>query len=894
MEKIVIASLDLNTDELVKRASDTKKAIDSLRQANKDLAKAEGDNTQAIVRNEAEIKKLSAEYRRQQTAVTAMIGANSELVQSQEAINIATQREITSVNDARASNAELLRLRNELNVTTEEGQQALVALNGALNRNNEFIRQNASELEKQKINIGNYGNAFKESAQSINPLNGGLLGFAQRAQEAGGAGNLLKAGLGGMTGAMFQLIKASLAFIATPLGAALAVLAGGFLLIKNAMNRSEESGGKITKLFSTLGGVFNAVMKVLEPLGDFIINNLVKYFETLGKVASTVISGVSSALSFLGFEEASKAIDDFTESTEKSIKASRDLANAEKELEKAQRQARITQLQFQKDAEKLRQIRDDETKSTEERIKANEDLGKTLENQLNAELRIARLRLNVVNQQIEQQGKTKDLLDAQAEALTEIVDIEERITGQVSEQLVNRNALIKEANEKAIEQRNKYFENEIRRQNENIELYLAQQGLKAKSLEDEFLIAQELKVKRLKLLETEFKSGAISKTKYEAEKLNIANEFLLKQSELAVDIARREVEDKLAVLPSLIEGQKFISEEQLRLETERLNQVKKIEQDFAKKQRDELLITEEEYQNQLKTIQNNFQLQKDEAEKLRRETVEEQRKIDLENELILNEDEFERLRSKLETEKQIELDAAEKVGADLSLIEEKYARKSIEIENQVAEARRLAKLKELKDGLQLYAGLTDALQAFFGENKQIATASAIVNGGLAITEILAQKSELPAVATAIFKGLQIATAIGQTKSSIQQINSAKFADGTIQSIEGNSHARGGVPIYAGDKYIGEAEGNEGIGIFNKGAFNYINEVNARFRRGASDAGNYFENGAILSQGITLPNTGIDYNELARVVASAPAPIVRVDALNEAFEVNQNIVKVASF
>jgi hypothetical protein len=894
MERIVIASLDLNTDELVKKAADTKKAIDALRQANKDLAKAEGDNSEQIQINEANIRRLSQEYRRQQTAVTAMIGANSELLQSQEAITIATNREIESVNDARASNAELLRLRNELNVTTEEGQRALLLLNGALNRNNEFIRQNGSVMEQQRMNIGNYGNQFSEAAQSINPLNGGLLGFAQRAQEAGGAGNLLRAGLGGMTGAMFQLIKASAAFIATPLGAALAVLAGGFVLIKNAMNRSEEAGGKITKLFSTLGGVFNMVLKALTPVGEFIIDNLVRNLEILGAVATKVVRGVSSALSFLGFEDAAKSVDEFVDSTEKSVKASRDLAAAEKELEKAQRQARMTQLQFQKDAEKLRQIRDDETRSTAERIKANEDLGKTLENQAKAELAIARLRLNVVNQQIAQQGKTKDLLDAQAEALTEIVDIEERITGQVSEQLVNRNALIKEANEKAIEQRNKYFENEIQKQNENIELYLAQQGIKAKTLEEEFLIEQELTKKRLALLETELKSGTISKTKYEAEKLNIANEFLLKQSELAVEIARREIEEKIAVLPSLIEGQKFISQEQLRLETERLNQVAELEKQFQVTRLEQGLISETEYQDSVFEIQQNAQLRIDEAEKLRRETVEEQRKIDLENEAILNEDEFERLRSKLETEKQIELDAAEAVGADKALIEEKYARKSIEVEKQIAEQKRLAKLNELKTGLQLYAGLTDALQEFFGKNKNLAIASAIVNGGLAITEILKQPSELPAVATAIFKGLQIAKTIGTTKNAIQQINSSKFADGTVQSIDGNSHARGGVPIYAGDKYIGEAEGNEGIGIFNKGAFNYINEINARFRRGASDAGNYFENGAILSQGITLPNTGIDYNELARVVASAPAPVVRVDAINEAFEINQNIVKVASF
>ena len=94
-EKIVIASLDLDVEELVKRASETKKAIDALRQSNRDLTKAEGDNSAAIATNEAELRNLTAQYRRQSTAVSSMIGQNSELLNSQQAITIATlQRKV--------------------------------------------------------------------------------------------------------------------------------------------------------------------------------------------------------------------------------------------------------------------------------------------------------------------------------------------------------------------------------------------------------------------------------------------------------------------------------------------------------------------------------------------------------------------------------------------------------------------------------------------------------------------------------------------------------------------------------------------------------------------------------------------------------------------------------
>lgn len=49
----------------------------------------------------------------------------------------------------------------------------------------------------------------------------------------------------------------------------------------------------------------------------------------------------------------------------------------------------------------------------------------------------------VANLRIDAEGKTTDLLDARAEALAEISDIQERITGQESEQLTNRVSLQK-------------------------------------------------------------------------------------------------------------------------------------------------------------------------------------------------------------------------------------------------------------------------------------------------------------------------------------------------------------------------------------------------------------------------------------------------------------------
>ncbi len=105
------------------------------------------------------------------------------------------------------------------------------------------------------------------------------------------------------------------------------------------------------------------------------------------------------------------------------------------------------QLELQKEAELQRQVRDDVSLTIEERIAANEKLGKILDSQVEIEKGAAQARLALIDQQIESFGETTDLIVQRIQAETELVDIEERVIGQRSEQLTNLNALTQEQKE---------------------------------------------------------------------------------------------------------------------------------------------------------------------------------------------------------------------------------------------------------------------------------------------------------------------------------------------------------------------------------------------------------------------------------------------------------------
>src|SRR5690606_38058404 len=195
----------------------------------------------------------------------------------------------------------------------------------------------------------------------------------------------------------------------------------------------------------------NGLLKVLEPLGKFLIDGLVKGFELAEKAVYKGIEAIASGLALLGFDEQAASMRSFNSEIQEGARVSKELADAEAKLVVSQRESQKIQLEYQKDAEKLRQIRDNENLTIAERIQANEDLSTVLRQQLADEMAIAQQALVVANLRIQADGESKEALDGQAEALTRIADIQERLTGQESEQLVNRVSLQKEAADKAKE-----------------------------------------------------------------------------------------------------------------------------------------------------------------------------------------------------------------------------------------------------------------------------------------------------------------------------------------------------------------------------------------------------------------------------------------------------------
>jgi hypothetical protein len=322
-----------------------------------------------------------------------------------------------------ADNIERREVEINVNTNAEQASRSINTLNDSLETTQ--TRQTAVTNETQRLNTAqqNSRKSTKELAESFveldNPISNAISGFK-------------------------DLIKSMWTLVANPIGAVLTAIVVVVGTLGKAFLSTEEGSNKLNKGIAIVSGAFSGLMKILEPVAAFIVDGIVKGFEMAGEALLFTANLFQSGLRALGFDTAADGLNNLTKSIQGNIKASKQLADAEAELQKQQRLSTKIQLDYQKQAEKLRQQRDDETKSVKERIAINDQLGKVLQKQLNEELKIANQALKLADMRIKLEGKSTANLDARAEALTNIADIQERISGQESEQLANLNSLRRE------------------------------------------------------------------------------------------------------------------------------------------------------------------------------------------------------------------------------------------------------------------------------------------------------------------------------------------------------------------------------------------------------------------------------------------------------------------
>jgi len=180
----------------------------------------------------------------------------------------------------------------------------------------------------------------------------------------------------------------------------------------NAFKRNIQE--RFESYLDTLGFLASAVKKVFS--GDFA--GALEDVKSAGKESLDVLTGVDNT-----FEKSVETVDKATKAVKGYVKSTIDAATENVELEKAARLADATLQglleEFDKRAEKQRQIRDDESISIAKRIEANTKLGEILDEQEEKMLDAAKKKLAAAQAEFDKNKENIDLQIALKDAQNE-------------------------------------------------------------------------------------------------------------------------------------------------------------------------------------------------------------------------------------------------------------------------------------------------------------------------------------------------------------------------------------------------------------------------------------------------------------------------------------------
>ena len=189
-----------------------------------------------------------------------------------------------------------------------------------------------------------------------------ISGVGKSLKSVGKSGKVARGGLS-MMGKGFKTV--GMAMKAAGIGLFVSLLAQ----LTGLFSQNQKTADTFQRILLKLQPVFDAVGEVIGWVAGLLEDLIDMFMSAVGWIGKLI--GVNMS--------ATKSSEDFANS----------LVEQRKQVKLLEAELAMLQLQYQQEAEIMRQIRDDESLSIDERIKANYELGKVLAEQLRVERGIA-------------------------------------------------------------------------------------------------------------------------------------------------------------------------------------------------------------------------------------------------------------------------------------------------------------------------------------------------------------------------------------------------------------------------------------------------------------------------------------------------------------------------
>lgn len=756
-EDVTLLDLSFNTAE----------AVDGLDALIKKSLELSDEKKQLVKQINAEKLALAGIRQNYKDNLLDQTAFEKQSEKSEKAI-IALTKQLNNNKIATSENAAQIKAHTTIVNSEAESVETLraqLALNTkALNKMSVEQRTNTESGKQMVAQTKEISDRLKELEKGVGDTRRNVGNYAEDIEAA-------TANLGGMTGATGQMIKGMTGGIASIKAFNAALMANPFVAIASAILAVISAIGKLMDRNNELAVSVKTILAPIELIITKVLDAVAALFAEIVKVFEWLAEAYIKVYNWLGL---------ISDETVKSIETARGMAQAQRDIYNAETDNVLVLARQRRELEKMKTIVAEQTKSLQERTEAADRGVEILRQMEEAELGVLRAKYEQIKAQNALSYTSDEDRRKEVEALAALEQKQAEYEAQRRELIGQRSGFENTERANAAAADKKRAEDYAKAQKEAAEkAKKAKEDADKKAAETAKRVQQEV----LKSYET-----GITELQLRIRERNIG----------IVD-KRKSLEDQNELNQAILEKERY-----------------RLEQG---------LITQAEFDNiryeQQVAFQEKVAAIEAEEEAKRREA----KAMDLENQRAIEEEnitsDFERETLRLEQQYQMEVAAAEKVGADVTLIEAKYA--------QIREKRE----KELVNAkLQMTADIAGQISNIMGQEsaagKVFALAQATINTYLGASKAIAQGGiwGVAQAAIVIAAGLKQVASIAKVKEDVPKTDTSvrKYAKGG--QIFGPSHSQGGVTFVGSNGQRFEAEGGENMYILNRKASSAINALSA--------------------------------------------------------------------
>lgn len=925
-EKINILELDIDIDAIVKSTSAFKTQLDAAKASLDAMRKAGDTSSAAYVRQKAEVDRLNTEYRVSQRELTKLTS-----IQDKENLSIKEARNLLSVVSSQW--AEQAKLYGE---NSDQAQELAKKKKELTDR----LKEEEKKTGDTSRNVGNYAEGMKEALSQTKLFGNEITTVTQFLGVYKGIFQALKTDISDATTQIFSAAKGTetmtkaqkaaaittnavsgalkllkIALISTGIGA-IVVLLGSLVAYFSQTQKGIDSVNRVLtplkEVFASLVGVLQEVGEYLASLftadgikafgnaiKDFVVSRIELVLKGFGAIGKFITGDFKAGMQDLkeinnqivselkaGVEALGNAADNLSTRMSEAYKRGQQIQQLQEDIERGE-------IDLIKRRSELNLITKEQNKIAEDITKTDAERADAAQKAIDAQKELLQIQAQQLDMQIQQKQLQQEANDTSREdekELAELIAQRNEIQTAVAETqttLQNKlNTIEQQRYQKAIKAQDEL----IKRSKAELDLFIEQNSVKAQSLEKEVELAEKIRDRKLQILQQEVKAGKKSREEAALEEFRIKQEYLDKQTEAIIATADRELQALIQANESKLDAEKYFSEESLRQEEERLQKILDKQKEFFDLQLQQGVINQQQYNDKINEINRENEDRLEELRKERADAEKEKQQIDIENKREIEDEnflnDFERRSAQLEIQRQQEVEAAEKTGADISLINQKYNKLQERLDNEAA----VAKVDAQKNMVNTLGNLASA---FFGDSKALTSALVLADTSLAAQKAyLSQFLPIPDPSSPARGAVAAGIALAQGLARVAQVNNIKFEDGGLLEVGGQRHSAGGTKFVGEDGTVFEAERGELIGVLNRrAAANFMKYNNSFLTGGRSGRRNFFADGGIVQRGIAsglgdsikIIQPSINADEIAAKLAEAytatPSPVVAVEDIN---------------